>query len=289
MAQSRRNILVENFTSRTPWVATLLLLAITCLAAWKVRQSNVEGLESTFTARTQNVSNGLRENVLFHEKAVQAMANLFEVHGDVSRAQFATAAARHAPDLSGTQALEWVPAVPHSDRDGVEQSARQDGLEGFSFQQWQPAGGWQRNPEDWAEEYFPVYYVYPTAGNEQALGIDLASQPTRNAALRRCRETSKAAATGRIALALETGSQAGFLLFIPAGDRGFAVGVFPVGDFFDSVLAGRDVTGLQLRVTDLSSQDEDEQLLYESKGITSNIDPRWQEEFLLDVGGGAGA
>ena len=54
------------------------------------------------------------------------------------------------------------------------------------------------------DEYFPVYFVEPSKGNEIALGFDLASNAIRKDALEKSRDTGEMVATGRITLVQET-------------------------------------------------------------------------------------
>ena len=131
-------------------------------------------------------------------------------------------------------------------------------------------------------------------------GIDLASNPTRREALARSRDTGYPVATARISLAQETGNQAGFLIFVPIyfegtstetiadrrkNLRGFALGVYRVGDIVEMALADRDIKGIQLRITD-ESADVDQRLLFESIDLDSQDgDARLQTAFRYDVGG----
>ncbi len=59
-------------------------------------------------------------------------------------------------------------------------------------------------------EYSPVEYVEPYGGNESALGFDLASEPTRFAALRRALETDRPAATSPFILVQQRDSKLRF-------------------------------------------------------------------------------
>lgn len=250
-----------------------------------IHKAYVRQLESTFAARTKNVSNGLRENLLFAEQTVQSMANLFEAKMDTSRDEFTEAASHLMTDFLGIRALEWVPKVPQSQRESHEEAAREDGLIGFSFRGWQHPSGWKSINGHWADEYYPVYFVYPLKNNEEALGIDLGSHPSRRDALVRAKNTGKVAATGRIQFAQEKEQQPGFLLFAPVRDEGFTLGVFQIKDLVETVLASRDVRGLELRIIDASAQDAEGQLLYETSNYKYEEGSRWNSVFSNEIGG----
>jgi diguanylate cyclase (GGDEF)-like protein len=80
------------------------------------------------------------------------------------------------------QAVQWVPRVSKNQRASFEQSLGngrrieyldQDGL---------------RFPSPQREEYFPVRFVVPLAGNEMLTGIDIATRPRRLEAMERARD-----------------------------------------------------------------------------------------------------
>jgi len=98
----------------------------------------------------------------------------------------------------------------------------------------------------------------------RAFGIDLASNPTRRAALERSRDSGKAIASARIHLAQEVGKQSGFLIFVTIYAQGrsietvdkrrehlygFALGVFRVGGIVMTSFKNLDRTGINVRMT----------------------------------------
>ena len=105
--------------------------------------------------------------------------------------------------------------------------------------------------------YSPVYYVEPFAGNQVAFGFDLASNPTRRAALHQARDSGGLVATGRITLVQESGKQHAFLVLAPiyrngqphdtVAERrqnlaGYAVGVFRIGAMLQAAFAAYSAT-----------------------------------------------
>jgi PAS domain S-box-containing protein len=143
--------------------------------------------------------------------------------------------------------LEWIPRIPQAQRSQYEAAARHDGFADFQITQ---RDAQQRAiPALPRDEYFPVYFVEPYQRNKAALGFDLASEGTRQAALRRSRDTGKPVATARIRLVQETDPQFGFCVFLPVygkgmptdtvNDRrgslqGFVSGVFRIADIVES-------------------------------------------------------
>ena len=186
-------------------------------------------------------------------EVVQSIASFWAASTEVDRNEFhvftASALSRH-PHI---QALEWVPRVTEERRAEYEAAARADGLGDFQFTERSEQGQLVRAVA--RPEYYPVYYVEPLAGNQSALGYDLASEPVRKEALDRARDTAEPAATGRISLVQEQGRQDSYLLFFPiyrkgsypssveerrADLEGFALAVFRIGDLVERVLGDEE-------------------------------------------------
>jgi PAS domain S-box-containing protein len=173
------------------------------------------------------------------------LASYFEATGSagVDRRAFSTFVAPALAKHHYIQALEWIPRVEGPARSQYERLARDDGLHRFSFTEAQGAGA--PVVAGTRDEYFPVFYVEPFAGNERALGYNLACNPVRLAALQEARDSGRVVATARVTLVQEKGNQYGFLVFAPVYKRphpgsllgrrkalrGFALGVFRIGDF----------------------------------------------------------
>ena len=280
---------------RTIAAASLLILA-SIIAAWMLRQADNARLQAIFQARVQNPFSGIKERLTYQEVSVQKLADVLELTPNLSSKQFRRLARRN--ESLGVQALEWIPLVKKNERTKLEQAAQARGFEDFEFRQWQADGTWATNSDHWSDEYAPVYYLYPFGPNESAFGIDLASNPTRKAALDEARETKRAVATARITLAQETEHQAGVLLFVPvynsdADDAaneqlddhllGFALGVFRIGSTIDSLLTSRDIEGVHLRISDCTGDAPD--VLYETDDWQTNPDSSWRKEETLEFGG----
>ncbi len=160
----------------------------------------------------------------------------------------------------GVQAFEWVPVVENADRARIEAEVAAR-LPGFRIRE-RGADGMVAASE--RARYYPVTMVEPLRGNEKAVGFDLASNPTRLAAIEAAVANRAPLATGRITLVQETGDQYGFLVFYPVFDasdrlRGLVLGVFRVGDVVrrPGVAGGGDLT---LSIRDLAAEPKDAQM-----------------------------
>jgi len=222
-------------------------------------------------SRFERVAGGLvvavEKQLITSFSILDSIRGLYAASADVTRADFhefveALELERHA------QALEWIPRVPKARRPAFERRAREEGFPEFTFTQRQSQG--QMVPAGDREEYFPVYFLEPLAGNTAALGFDLASSPVRLAALNQARDKGSMVATGRITLVQETSAQYGILVFEPIyrGGRvpttvaerrakleGFGLGVFRIGELIDEQAEqfGTPERKISVQVLDLSA------------------------------------
>ena len=111
--------------------------------------------------------------------------------------------------------------------------------------------------------YFPVAFVAPLEGNEGAVGVDLASDARRAAAMALAEKSGDAVATAGVRL-VQNG-KTGTLLFLPVfasgaptrteterrdALKGFALGVISVPDLLAVALHGRDMSELDYWLVD---------------------------------------
>ena len=263
------------------------VIAVSLVTSWTMRWTDESRLRAAFEGRTEILFRALHDRLRYHEQTIGTVGSMFEVSPQISRRDFDRIARRARPETGELQAIEWIPVVRREDRSRFEQLARDEGHVDFSFRQWdEETGTWIRRSDDWADEYAPVYYVVPMAGNEPAFGIDLASNAKRRVALEAARDSGDPYLTARISFAQGTDEQAGALLFVPvyrtptvdmtvserrAALIGFVLGVFKVGSIVDGVLQNLRVDGLQLRVLDESAGDGCEPL-YESEREEDVVD-----------------
>ncbi len=164
------------------------------------------------------------------------------------------------------QALEWIPRIRHADRDQFEKQGLDNPGVSYRIMDRTAAGQMTNAPQ--REFYYPVHWVEPWQGNEQAAGFDLGSETTRLGALVRACEHAEVLATAPINLVQEKGGQRGCLFYAPVYRRnqplgtaeqrwqaldGFALGVFRVGDLLQTALRPAPPEGLVLELWDSES------------------------------------
>ena len=188
------------------------------------------------------------------EARVQSLVSVTELlaaavasEDEPQRATFAALAngvlERH-PDV---RALEWSPRVPYDAIAQVKAKAEAQGIAGFDIFERDPKG--TRVPVARRDDYFPVTFVAPLAGNEHAVGYDLASEPIRGLALRAALENDRPRLTAPITLVQETAHSSETLLFAPARG-GVVLAVLRLEDFVRRSLDATPTSGLTITVRD---------------------------------------
>ena len=137
---------------------------------------------------------------------------------EVSRPAFRTFVQRLFVRYPGIQALSWDRRVPDMERNAYEAAMRQAGYPAFQITEQNAQGQLVRAAA--RQEYMAVTYIEPSAGNESALGYDVASETDRLMALHSARDTGTPRATGRLMLVQETSQQHGLLIFLPLYSSG---------------------------------------------------------------------
>jgi signal transduction histidine kinase/sensor domain CHASE-containing protein len=144
---------------------------------------------------------------------LQSVKALFDASERVTRPEFHTFATFLRNRYPSIKALGWIPRVTADGRAVMEVQAHSEGLAGFQFTERQAQG--DMVPAADRDEYFPVCFMEPLAGNEAGMGFDLGSDKTRLEALHDARDTGEARASGRVTLVQETRGEFAVLILVP--------------------------------------------------------------------------
>ncbi|MFQ5862735.1 MAG: CHASE domain-containing protein [Candidatus Brocadiales bacterium] len=259
---------------------SLSIVTFFFLRQWAHRETQLN-FNMAVSDRVYSLQREIENNI----EVLRSIHSFFNSNGHVTREEFHTfckpTLSRH-PDI---QALEWIPRVPHSQREDYEKNAQVDGYSDFQITKREAQGKMVRADE--SKEYFPVYYMEPYKGNELALGFDLATNPARLEALSKSRDTGEMVATSRITLVQEKGNQSGFLVFLPVYRNeaiintveerrenliGFVLGVFRVGDIVETSLTYLEKKGIDICLFDQSSSQDEESLYTHLSGRRGDRD-----------------
>ena len=260
--------------SQFPWrrrpvaLGMPMLIALGLIAAgyWAVSQWGRTEQEMAVRSHAERLAKRLEQRFIAHQEALAALSRLIEVMPDMSYAQFdhfTRITLRENPDIF---ALSFNPYVRLEERAGVEQRmARSTQKPDFAIMERDAQRRLIRAGE--RPDYVAVGYIAPLEGNGAALGYDINSEPVRQDAIRRARESRRPSVTAPVELVQESQKRVGALVLHPAyasiagrdvaeaGDRltGFAVGVIKLDQLAE--IATRDVRipGLAFRIADLAA------------------------------------
>lgn len=281
MAKSKDNQPPSN-TSRRVLALTLALilgLAVNAGIFIGLSRSQTDRLQRYFEFGVMQRMSAIERSVENKELTMLALQN--HLSSVQNREDFKAFTAPFLKQVSGIQALEWIPRVERLERAEYIQAARDDGYNSFSFVAMDSQGDRVRAPSK--DTYYPVYFIEPYEGNEAALGFDLSSNAARQATITRAIETGLAQSTGRVNLIQDQTSQAGILTFFPIfksspqtmtiaqrekNIMGFALGVFVVPDLIDISIESFENDQIDIYVTDVTEVDTIETLHYHNTSTT---------------------
>jgi PAS domain S-box-containing protein len=212
----------ELWRSRALSVATPMVLSFglfttifVLVSGWEKGQSLLE-----FHLRSQQLVDTIRSTLEEQAAFIEQLSNGFTSRRlAMDRQDFHNLVEKLLERFPTVQAVEWAPRVTSRERESFE-TAQQSTAPDFAIRERNASG--ELIPASAADQYYPVTFVEPLAGNEPAVGFDLASNPDRNNAIRSAVATDKVAATAPVRLVQERGEQPGVLLMqaVPEGPSG---------------------------------------------------------------------
>lgn len=263
------------------------------------RRAEDRRIEADFTRRCTVRVTAFQRILEARLSALGTLASFHAASNEVRRDAFHKFAGSVRENLSGIQALEWVPRVVDAQRLACESTARAEGFPQFQFTQ--RAGGGELVRASRRAEYLPVYFLEPHNGNEPALGFDLASDQARKEAMQRACDSGGMIATERVKLVQSSDDGFGFLVFLPVyrkgsphqsvRDRrenleGYYLAVFRIGQLASAAQGEIGSGQMKFALID-GSAPEDHAILFQSGGWPDATPAGPRYETTLDVGGRA--
>ncbi|MGE3175713.1 MAG: CHASE domain-containing protein [Planctomycetota bacterium] len=200
-------------------VGAPLLTAVAVAVVAFVFASDLEmrALRVQFEQRANGLTEAIGRQVEQVCNDVRGLGALFGASDHVEPAEFGVFA-RHILDRRGDlQVLSWVPRVTRTALESFE-SAQRSRFERFEVVELGEDGV---RPASEREEYWPVTYLEPLAGNERAVAFDIGADPTRRAAIDRAVTTGEPCLSAAIELVQGPQPEPGVLVVSPlfAHDR----------------------------------------------------------------------
>ena len=229
-----------------PLMVVGLGLVITLFLAWSANQQESRDRKNSFRSLAAGKTAHIAD--LLHDLENRDLASLAAqcTMGANTTEKVFLRATSFLTESRAVQAWEWVPVVLAADRERFETVLHAGNM--ASSRIWEMDAVGNHKAPAVRDAYYPVCCIAPLAGNQQALGYDLGSEPTRRSALEESIRTGLITATDPLTLVQETGRQKGVMICRPvyAVDDpshlcGLALVVLRMGVFFKSCASDETV------------------------------------------------
>lgn len=244
----------------------ILGIGLSALLAFKFYHLETQSIQKDFQQDINEQVHRLEARIDAKLEVINSLKLLFDSSDQVEPKEFKQFTHNLLARHKDIQALEWVPKVKHSDRAAFIKQRRQD-YPAFEITQQVSQGRMVRAQK--RSEYFPVSFLEPLAGNELALGFDLASDATRKQAITLATDTGMVQSTTNLTLVQERDDQKGFITFIPVYQdqpntldskrqrlQGLVLGVFRISDLVNAAVRPGAVDAINLRLIDTSNPED---------------------------------
>ncbi|HET6491546.1 MAG TPA: CHASE domain-containing protein, partial [Burkholderiales bacterium] len=205
---------LANLFSRasTAYVVLAIGLVVSAATAYLVARGVKYDAELKFQGAVSDSPEAIETRIRAYADILLGIRGMYIAADSVDRPEFRSYI--ESLDLShrypGVQVIHYGRRIAAAQKQAFETMVRSDtsvasgGYPNFAIK-----------PPGERPEYMVVEYVEPMAGNETALGLDLAGDPVRLAALERARDSGLPTASGIIALAHDPRKHPGFAMRLP--------------------------------------------------------------------------
>lgn len=277
------------------WFGFIIVIGITFLLWSNAREDAIDKAKKRFDTFSVETVHGINLRMHTYENALESGAALLNTVERMNRQKWHTyisslKLSEHYPGFQGIGFSKMIPP------DQLSEHIVQMRTEEYPDYTVYPSG--KRN------EYHSIIYLEPLdKKNRRAIGYDMFSNPVRQQAMIRARDTARTALSGKVRLVQdqETDIQAGFLMYVPFYHtqdallseaqrkeklEGFVYAPFRANDLMLEVLRRKD-PHIAVKIYDGTSVNA-ENLLYESKipsGNTVEEKPLFKSVISLEMYG----
>ena len=257
-------------------LVVIIGIILSGVTGWQLYSLEEQTIIGEFQKDVNERATSLHRQMILNLEPLRILATLFNGGTIPDYTRFTDEAEQILKRHPDIQALEWIPRIPHEQREKYEKQLQQY-FPMFEITERKQQGTMLRAEK--RKEYFPVYYVAPFSRNKAAFGFDLASNPSRRKTLEEVRDTAAPRITAPITLVQEQERLKGFLAFLPiytgspTGNverqnklKGFVLGVYRIADIFHDSALSTEPLGMEMTIIDTSSAKHE--LLYFHKSRT---------------------
>lgn len=275
--------------ARARWVGitSLAVVVLSLALSASYHASDAALAQTEFVAQGEAAARALARELEVTESLLRGVAGYVEATPQVTAQGFETMSQQLHLQANAVQAVSWNPVVTRAQRDGFERAATRDPAHPFQVLERDASGQLVRAGD--RPRHIVVQLIAPLGANRRALGYDIASDPTRRAALEAAELSGQITSTGRLRLLQESGQSWGLLVLLavdhPAGagqgPRGFATLVLRIEDLARGALAaahpgtlvGLDPSPIRYRLVDATAAPGQAELFDSGDGTASPAVP----------------
>ena len=188
------------------WLILLGSLALTFLAWYVAKSQAEERMHSLFERESAQVVALVQERMELYENVLW---------GGVASIKSQTYGMEHDEWRDYSRALRIDTKYPGINGIGVIFDVRPEDLETFLAEQRKTRPDFKIHPQHENNDFYPITYIEPEENNAAAVGLDMAHEKNRYAAIKKAIDTGEATITGPIVLVQDTGRTPGFLFYAP--------------------------------------------------------------------------
>lgn len=185
--------------------------AVTALLYAIKEETASERDSAVFMELAYDYHQGLERELNLHLEALYSLRDFRLASRSADRESFASFAGASLQRRPAIESLQWIPIVPHEQREAAERAAEADGLEGFTFTELNDRQ--EIVPASERDRYFPVYFLEPME-EARLLGLDYGTDAARREALERAGRSGELIATEPVRLSPPTGAEKEILLLL---------------------------------------------------------------------------
>ena len=171
-----KNKKIAHFTFKNSWLALCVGILITAICAWLGYYNNQYTIKHHLAELADKTENLIEQRFLDYEYGLigtKAAINTIGVR-NITRKQFENYinSRNLAKEFPGSLGFGFIRSVPVNQEAEFLAKARADGASDFNIKTLTPH----------ETDRFIIQYIYPIAGNEQAVGLDIGSEKNRRTA-----------------------------------------------------------------------------------------------------------
>ena len=190
----------------------LCILSIIAVLAFKFSyQQEMNYVEQTFEKNTIRFKSELINSFKTHLESAEDLKGYIDNSVEVTKEEFSRYVQLKLSRHSEIKALEWIPKIHHQDRESFETRT------GTQIKIPDGEGKMKRSPVK--DVYFPIEYLEPFIGNENALGFDILNNPVVVKAAEAACSSGKVSVTDAITLVQEKEQKIGVVFYAPVYNK----------------------------------------------------------------------